>query len=574
MSEETNIKYVPALKSIAEPKEHHSFREMLDYVAESYTNDSAFITKKKGQGSEEPEYTHITYSAFRDDVIALSTGMIKHGLVGKRIAIIGNNSYAWYLTYYTVLCDLGICIPLDKGLPYDELEISLIKSEADCLVFDNAHAELAKMIMVNEKTNVTELICTEDGKGFVSLPGLMEKGREAISNGDRSYYSLTWDTDSMQVILFTSGTTSKAKAVMLSQRNLLSNIYMLDRSEDIRRGDVNIAFLPFHHTFGSTCENMMLSLGVTTVFPDGLKYVQKNLKEYKVSVFVCVPLLIEAMYGRLQSGIDKKGMRQKFEKALKLSKFLLKFNIDVRRKLFSSIIDELGGELRYIVSGAAAMSPDVVKGYADIGIEVVQGYGMTEASPVISSESIFEKRAGSIGHSMPGLTVAVIDQNEEGIGELVCKGPNTMLGYYKDEEATAEIYEGGWLHTGDLARIDEDGFIFLCGRKKNVIVLKSGKNVYPEEIEEHLNALPYVVECMVYGVKRREDSDSKDIVPAAKIVYDPSCIDEDILYETVQKDIDMINEGMPSYKNLHRFELTDVPMEKTTTGKIKRYAQK
>lgn len=571
---ENNIKYVPALKSICEPKEHHSFREMLDYAADSYKDDSAFIIKKKVPGSQEPEYTHISYTDFRDDVISLCTGMIQQGLKGKRIAIIGNNAYAWYLSYYAVLCDLGVCIPLDKGLPYEELEISLIKSEADCLIFDNAHAELAKMIMVNEMTNLSELICMEAGKGFNSIPSLMEAGRKAIEAGDRSYHSLTWDTDSMQIILFTSGTTSKAKAVMLSQRNILSNIYMLDRSEDIRRGDVNIAFLPFHHTFGSTCQSMMISLGVTTVFPDGLKYVQKNLKEYKVSVFVCVPLLIEAMYGRLQAGIDKKGMRAKFEKALKLSKFLMKFNIDIRRKLFSSIIDELGGELRYIVSGAAAMSPDVVKGFEEIGIEVVQGYGMTEASPVISSESIFERRAGSIGHSMPDLTLAVIDQNEEGIGELVCKGPNVMLGYYQDEEATEEIFADGWLHTGDLARIDEDGFVYICGRKKNVIVLKSGKNVYPEELEERINALPYVVECMVYGAKRREDSDNKDIVPAARIVYDPSCIDESILYETVQKDIDMINQGMPSYKNLHRFELTDVPMEKTTTGKIKRYAQK
>ena len=321
---------------------------------------------------------------------------------------------------------------------------------------------------------------------------------------------------------------------------------------------------------------MMISQGTTTVFCDGLKYIQKNIKEYRVTVFVCVPLLIEAMYKRIQLAIDKQGKRKTFERGLKISRFLLKFHIDIRRKLFKDILDELGGRLRYIVSGASALDPEVTKGFEDIGINVVQGYGMTEASPVIAGENPENKRPGSIGFSMPDMDLVLADQNEEGIGELVARGANVMLGYYEDQEATDAILIDGWLHTGDLASIDKDGFIFIRGRQKNVIVLKNGKNVYPEELEDLIDALPYVQESMVYGQKRRKDGDSKDLTLAAKIVYDKDRIDCSIeeLNKRVAEDIDKINETLPTYKQLRRFELTDEPMEKTTTGKIKRYAQK
>ena len=315
------------------------------------------------------------------------------------------------------------------------------------------------------------------------------------------------------------------------------------------------------------------------MFCDGLKYIQKNIVEYHVTVFVCVPLLIEAIYKRIQQGIDKQGKRKTFERGLKLSRFLMKLHIDIRRRLFKEILDQLGGRLRYIVSGASALDPEVESMFEEMGINVVQGYGMTEASPVIAAENPPNRRPGSIGHSMPDLDLGVIDQNQEGIGEMVCRGANVMLGYYEDPEATAEVLDDGWLHTGDLVSLDKDGYVYIRGRKKNVIVLKNGKNVYPEELEDLIDSLPYVVESMVYGQQRHKDGDAKDLAICARIVYDPDAVGKDAgdtnaLNARIQKDIDAINETLPTYKQIHRIEITDQQMEKTTTGKIKRYAQK
>lgn len=568
---------VPALKETYEAEDHRDFRALLSYSASKFADVDAFIIKEGKDADGAPLYRHVTYRDFERDVHSFAEGMLKRGMSGKRIAVIGKNSYPWYMTFFCTMCGLGIAIPLDKGLPYDELENSLVKSRAECLIFDKEHRELAERLVKEGSTVVKTFISMDDEEGYEQLSAIMEEGRGARDSGERGFEAIEADPEAMQALIFTSGTTSRAKAVMLSQRNVLSDIYMLDRCEDIRCGDVNMAILPYHHTFGSTGQTMMISLGVTTVFCDGLKHIQKNMREYGVSVFICVPLLIEAMHAKIQAGIDKKGLRKKFEKGLKISRLLRKINIDIRRKIFKDVIEELGGALRAVISGASALSVEALRGFVDIGIEVVQGYGMTEASPVIAAESPLTKRPGSIGYSLPGVEAKVVDQNEDGIGELICRGPNVMLGYYEDEEATAETIRDGWLRTGDLARVDRDGFIFLSGRKKNVIVLKNGKNIYPEEIEELIDALPYVSESMVRGELRKEDGPEDDIIPAAIIVYDPEKLDaadEPAAREKVQADLDRINETMPSYKHIRRFRLTDEPMEKTTTGKIKRYAAK
>lgn len=597
-----NMTMVPRLDPIFETREHSDFRELLNFAAFQYGTDDAFIIKTGKDANKKPIYRHVSFQTFKSEVNWFGTGMMKLGHLDQRIAIIGKNSYEWYMSYYAVLCGLGIVVPLDKGLPYEETENSLIKSRADVILFDKAHVELIEELKKNGTTGLTAFYALEDTPGYTTVSDIIDIGRKEMEAGNEEFLSLPIDADKMQILLFTSGTTSKAKAVMLSEHNILSNIYMLDRVEDIRHGDVNMAFLPYHHTFGSSGQTMMISRGSTTVFCDGLKYIQKNIVEYHVTVFVCVPLLIEAIYKRIQQGIDKQGKRQTFERGLKISRFLLKFHIDVRRRLFKEILDQLGGKLRYIVSGASALDPEVESMFEAMGINVVQGYGMTEASPVIAGENPTHRRPGSIGYSMPDLDLGVIDQNDEGIGEMVCRGPNVMLGYYEDPEATAEVIEDGWLHTGDLVSLDSDGYIYIRGRKKNVIVLKNGKNVYPEELEDLIDALPYVVESMVYGQKRHKDGDSKDLTICARIVYDPdeAAIKEaiageaaakettagkaaaagkasesiDALNAMVQRDIDAINETLPTYKQIHRFELTDEPMEKTTTGKIKRYAQK
>ena len=581
-----NCTKVPALEPIYESREHRDFRELLNFAAFQYTTDDAFIIKTGKDADRRPVYRHVTYKDMQNEVNWFGTGMMELGHLGKRIALIGKNSYEWYMSYYAVLCGLGVTVPLDKGLPYEETETSLIKSRSEVLLFDKAHLDLVEELKKNGTTGVTDFYALEEIEGYTTVYDIINKGKEAMEAGNEDFLSLPIDPDKMAVLLFTSGTTSKAKAVMLSEHNILANIYMLDRVEDVRHGDVNMAFLPYHHTFGSSGQTMMISQGVTTVFCDGLKYIQKNIVEYKVTVFVCVPLLIEAIYKRIQQGIDKQGKRKTYERGLKLSRFLMKLHIDIRRKLFKDILDQLGGNLRYIVSGASALDPVVESSFEAMGINVVQGYGMTEASPVIAAENPPNRRPGSIGYSMPDLELVLADQNDEGIGELCAKGANVMLGYYEDQEATDEVLEDGWLHTGDLASLDSDGYIFIRGRKKNVIVLKNGKNVYPEELEDLIDALPYVEESMVYGQKRHRDGDSKDLTLAARIVYDPEIVEQtfgikkddekydDVLRSAVQRDIDGINETLPSYKHLFRFELTDEPMEKTTTGKIKRYAQK
>ena len=336
--------------------------------------------------------------------------------------------------------------------------------------------------------------------------------------------------------------------------------------------DTNIAFLPFHHTFGSTGMLFFLSNGTRNVFCDGLRHIQENLKEYKVTVFVCVPLLIEAMYKKIEAGIEKKGKTKLVKIAKVLCKILLKFGIDIRKKVFKEIYDELGGEIRFVISGASSLDKKVAKGFNDFGILAVQGYGLTETAPVLTAENKKVIRYGSIGYPLPGVEIKIDNPNEEGIGEIIAKGPNIMLGYYEDEKATNEVIKDGWFHTGDLAYMDKDGIIFIAGRKKNVIVLKNGKNVYPEEIEVLINNLPYVAESMVYGEEKDDD-----LLVSVKIVYNKEYVEEkypniteDELREIVWKDIKEINTKLPKYKYMKKLVLTDEPMIKTTTQKVKR----
>ena len=341
-----------------------------------------------------------------------------------------------------------------------------------------------------------------------------------------------------------------------------------------------MAFLPYHHTFGSIGQVIMLAVGIVTTYCDGLKYLQKNIVEYKVSVFFCVPLLVESIYKKIMQTIKKEGLEKKVNFGLKLSRLLLKLGIDVRRKLFKEILDQLGGNIRFVISGASAIDPEAIEGFNDFGIVAVQGYGMTEASPILAGENFRERRPGSIGKAMPGVELAIDEPNAEGIGELIARGPNIMAGYYENPEETEKALAGGWLHTGDLAYVDKDGYVFICGRKKNVIVLKNGKNVYPEEIEVLISNLPYVEENMVFGKPRHDDGNEKDLALWAKIVYKPDYMKETLgltdasaIEARIREDIDSINQQLPSYKQILKLIITDQPMIKTTTGKVKRYEE-
>ena len=430
-------------------------------------------------------------------------------------------------------------------------------------------------------TAVSVYICMENDENYLSFSELIEKGREQLAAGNTSFDMLKVNREALSNLIFTSGTTSAAKAVMLNQRNIMYNVYSLKQVEDIRHGDVNIALLPFHHTFGATGQLLMYACGATTVFCDGLKYLQKNFVEYHVSVFIGVPLLMEAMYKKIMAGIRKQGKEKTFERGVRISRMLRKVKIDVRRKLFKDVLDELGGSLRMVVSGASALDSAVIRGYEDLGIEVVQGYGMTESAPVIAAENLFNRAPGSIGLGTPGMDVQIADPNEEGVGEIIVRSPSVMMGYYQDKAETAKVLKDGWLHTGDLAYLDKHGYIHITGRSKNVIVLKNGKNVYPEEIETIIAELPYVKENIVFGEIRREGADDRDEVLVAKIVYDRdimkdkyNAVTDEQIRETVERDIDRINSNMPKYKHVHRLILQTEEMAKTTTGKVKRYEEK
>ena len=548
-----------------------NIKEIIKYSTENYAENTAFTIKNKT--GKNTEYKKITYKQLNEDINALGTALINLGLKGKRISIIGKNRYEWILSYIATLNGVGIAVPLDKGLPEQEIIMSVQRSKADAIIFEENMIDFMKKIKQENETNLTQYILMDDVKedGFFNLNELIETGKEEVNKGNKEYIDAEIDNEKMSVILFTSGTTSLAKAVMISHRNIASNVAALKYEQPFCSTDTNIAFLPFHHMYGSTCLLLMLSCGVNNVFCDGLRHIQENLKEYKVSVFVCVPLILEAMHKKIMQTIDKTGQRKKFEFGKKLSKFLLKLGIDVRRKLFKQILDELGGEVRAVVCGAAALNTKVAEDFNAIGVYTVQGYGLTETAPVVSGENKDTLGYNSCGKPLLNVEVKISNPNEDGIGEIAVKGPNVMLGYYENEEATKEVLKDGWFYTGDLGYLGKKGHIYIAGREKSVIVLKNGKNIYPEEIETLISNLPYVAENMVFGYPKGDD-----LVLSAKIVYNPEYFKGDSknkIQSKIWSDIKQINTELTTFKHIKKLIVTDEPMIKTTTAKVKRFEE-
>ena len=561
-------------RKLYDAEKFDTIREYINSAIKKYPNNKAFILKNKN--NDEVTYTNITYTMFGNDIKALGTALIDIGLENKRIAIIGKNRYEWAASFVSILCGVGITVPLDKGLPEQEIISSIERANADAIIFEDEYANCMKEIQ-KSNSNVKEFICmnSDCNKSFKTISDLISIGNKLLDKGDKRYDKHEIDPDGIASIIFTSGTTSMSKAVLLSNRNIASNIYNINLAEKIYDTDVNMAFLPLHHTFGSTGLLLFLADGVTNVFCDGLRYIQSNLKEYKVSVFVCVPLLLEAMYKKIYAEVDKQGKTKILKFANSISHFLMKFKIDIRRKIFKQILDNLGGNLRFVISGASAIDKNVAKGFYDFGVLAVQGYGLTETSPVLTAENEKCVKFGSVGLPLPEVEIKIDTPNEEGIGEIVAKGPNVMLGYYEMEEETNKVLKDGWFYTGDLGYLDKDGFLFITGRKKNVIVLKNGKNVYPEELEVLINNLPYVAESMVFGNPKDDD-----LVVSVKIVYNKDYISEkygDIseneIKDIIWKDIKKINSGLSNYKHIKNLIITDEPMIKTTTQKVKRFEE-
>ncbi len=555
-------------------KEFNNIKEIIYNSANIYADDIAFIIKH--QEGKNKTYENITYKSLLEQINSLGTKLFDMGFKNKRIAVLGRNRYEWVLGHLTNLLGGIITIPLDKDLQIDELENSLIRSKADAIYFDEKYIEKIEEIKSRNNTNIKNYICMSKLTGYDDIHTLKEEGKKLLEEGNKEYISTKIDKNAMNILLFTSGTTSKSKAVMLSQENIASNIYAMQKVEDIRSTDSNLAFLPMHHIFGSTCLIMMLACGVKTSFPDGLRYVSQNLKEYEVSVFVGVPLLVEAIYNKIVKEIDKQGKTKLIKIAIKISNFLLKFHIDIRRKLFKQIIDQLGGKMRFVISGGAPLDPKVQKGFIDLGIDMVQGYGLTETSPVIAAENKFKARNGSIGVPMENVTIEIANKDENNIGELRVKGPNVMLGYYENEEETSKVLKDGWFYTGDLGYIDKDGFIFITGRQKNMIVLKNGKKIFPEEIETLVNRINLVEECMVFGMPDEVNKD--DVKLSVKVVYNKDEVKQqygdisfdeirDIIWDRIKNEV---NTTVPRYKHIMNMILTDKELIKTTTKKVKR----
>ena len=551
--------------------DYKNVKEIIKDAVSKYPDCVAFTIKNKN--GKNVSYKKITYKELNEDINAFGTALLSIGLKGKRVAIIGKNRYEWILSYVTILNGVGIAIPLDKGLPEQEIITSLQRSKADVIIFEENMADLMKKIKDENTTNLKTFILMDNIEkyDFLNIPKLIEKGKEEVKKGNKEYINAEIDNNKMSVILFTSGTTSLAKAVMISHRNIASNVAALRYEQPFCSTDTNIAFLPFHHMYGSTCILLMISAGVNNVFCDGLRHIQENLKEYKVSVFVCVPLILEAMHKKIMNTIDKTGQRKKFEFGKKLSKALLKVGIDIRRKIFKTVLDELGGEVRAVISGAAALNKQVAEDFNAFGIYTVEGYGLTETAPVVAGENIHTMGHNSVGKPLCNVEVKIEDPNEEGIGEIAVKGPNVMLGYYENEEDTKAVLKDGWFYTGDLGYYNKKGYLCIAGRQKSVIVLKNGKNIYPEEIETLINTLPYVEESMVFGYPKGDD-----LIISAKIVYNKEYFkntSKEDIEDKVWKDIKNINKELTIFKHIKKIIVTDEPMIKTTTAKVKRFEE-
>lgn len=559
------------------PVYYDTIKELILATSKIYERDVAFRVKTKA--GKAPEYKDYTYKDFIENVNAVGTAFYDEGFKGGRIAFIGRNQYYWVVPHMACLFGGIISVPIDKELPLGEMEDSLVRAEVDAVVFDVKNKDQIEQIKANGKTKIREYICmNEKSDDYRCVEDLIEKGRGLIAEGQKEFIEFKPTGDSMAILLFTSGTTSKSKAVMLSNKGIACNVADLLVFEVFDEHSTNIAFLPFHHILGSTGLLFAIADGMRTVFSDGIRYIKQNLTEYGVTFFLGVPALIDKMYESVEKGIEKQGKTKTVERAKKLANFLLFFHIDIRRKLFKDIIAQMGGQLKYIISGGAPLSPAVSKGFTDLGIEIYQGYGLTETSPVLAAENKGHIRAGSIGRPLPAVQVEFKDKDEDGMGELCAKAPNVMIGYYKNEELTNEVIVDGWFHTGDLGYMDKDGYIFLTGRKKDMIVLKNGKKAFPEEIEILLNKIPGVLDSFVFG--EPINGDWTDLRIAVQVQYSAKDLTElhgeltpDRIRDIIWEQIKEVNQTIPHYKRVTDLYLTEEPFIKTTSLKIKRKEQ-
>jgi long-chain acyl-CoA synthetase len=547
------------------------FRIMVENVAEKYPNGIAFSYKNS---PKDKDTVKVTYAETRDYIRHMGTELIHMGLRDKHVALIGESSYKWVCSYFCLMAVGAVVVPIDKDLPANEIAGIVNFSDCEYIIYSRHIEDKIREIKDNIK-KVKKLICMSKAgiDGAVKLSDIVSRGRERYKNGDNSYYDYRIDRDRLATIVFTSGTTGKGKGVMLSQKNIVSDMTQGMYLFAITPKTMNV--LPPHHTFGSTVNFVgHFSQGCEIYISSGLKYIAEEIKEQKPSHLVLVPLFVETLYKKMWQAAEKSGRAQLLRRMIKVSDFLRKLGIDLRRKLFKSVLEAYGGKLEMIICGGAYLNQDIIDTFESIGITILNGYGITECSPLISCNRNKFQKKGSVGVPILGSEIKIKDPDENGEGEICVKGPHVMLGYYKDPEATEAAFDDdGYFKTGDYGRLDEDGWLYITGRLKNIIVLSNGKNVYPEEIEAEISRVFGVSECVVYAGESKSQGGKEVIV--AEIFPDFEALKEKGIHdaqEYFEEEIKKINSRMVSYKAVKKVKIREEEFLKNTSKKIMRFA--
>ncbi len=563
--------------SAHEPTTYKTIKEVFDRSTTLYKDRDFILEKFEKKG----EYKKITFGKFREDVINLGTALESlPDLKEKRAIVIGENTYYWYVSYMSLLCSSFIAVPVDKELPENEIINLANRSRAEIIIYSKKKKETIEKI--KSKLTKTKLFVEMYSDAelntetkTIGIENLIKKGKEKVDNNDDSFMKIQIDPEEFKVLIFTSGTTANSKGVMICNRNLAENINAVSAYVKLYPEDRFFSVLPLHHTYESTIGFLLpLATGTSIAVCEGLKHIVQNLKETEPTIILAVPLLIESIYRKINSNIEKSHKEGLVNSMIHITNALSAVNIDIKRKVFREIHENLGGKLRFIVSAAAPIDEKVGKWVQDIGIVFLQGYGLTETAPIAALTPEYEPTVGSVGKPVICAEIKIDDPDEKGEGEILIKSTTLMLGYYEDEEATKEAIQDEWFHSGDIGRVDEKGYIYITGRCKNVIVTQNGKNIYPEEIELSLGKIKEIKECMVYG----KEDEGKELVITARVIPNREYIEEvhgkDItdeeIHKIIWKQIKEINKGLTSYKAIKQLEIKNTEFVKTTTMKIKR----
>lgn len=536
-----------------------SIRDIINNSNNKY-KDAIAIQEKKNK-----KIVSYTYGQLRDDVYALGTKLIDMGLKDKHIAIVGENSYNWIVSYLAIITGVGVAVPLDKELDSEQISKLLEKGDASAVLFSKGFLSSIDEIIENSKLEFAA--CLNDTDKYTDVQTLINEGRQLINEGSTVYEDSIVNVNELNVIMFTSGTTGFNKGVMISQNNLLVNIEVACKAFGIYHKTV--AVLPFHHIYENVCGMIApITVGMTLFINDSLKYLSKDLKLAQPELEIMVPLFLETMEKSIRAQLKRMNLEKTFENSIKFSNFLLKFGIDLRRLLFRKVHANFGGKLKAIVCGGAALKPELITFFGDIGITIHNGYGITECTPLISVNLNKKGDHFSVGKIFSSCQVKIDNKNEEGIGEILVKGPNVMMGYYKDDESNEKSFTNGWFRTGDYGSIDADKNLVICGRKKNLIVLSNGKNVHPEELEGYIyEMMPYVKESLVYIDKNKKGSEV-----ISTYVY----LDQDFssgksleeLESILKEDLKKVNKKLPSFKKIQHIYIKEEEFEKNSSKKI------